>query len=76
MVATENSTKLIPLLEGEKKEYITTIVLDGRSDSLDTETPIVAIDTSHMLEKTDKEICDFLLKEKTQTPPKYSAIHV
>lgn len=76
LIATENSTKLLPLLESAAKEYIFTIRLDGRSDSLDMGTPISPIDTSWMLEKTNKEIQEFILSQKTQIPPQYSALHI
>jgi tRNA pseudouridine55 synthase len=35
LIATNKSTKLIPLLEGAKKEYIFTVNFDGSTDSLD-----------------------------------------
>lgn len=75
LVATGNSTKLIPLLESARKEYITTIHLDGKSDSYDMGTPIMPI-SGKKKEKTATEIEDFLLALTSQTPPKYSALHI
>lgn len=76
LIATEKSTKLIPLLESSKKEYITTIRFDGTSESYDTEMPITPIDVTGFKWKSESEIIDFLLWQKDQTPPKYSAIHI
>jgi tRNA pseudouridine55 synthase len=75
LIATGNSTKLIPLLESARKEYITTIHLDGKSDSYDMGTPIMPI-SGEKREKTATEIEDFLLTLTSQTPPKYSALHI
>ena len=35
IIATEKSTKLLSLLDHASKEYIFTVKLDGKSDSLD-----------------------------------------
>lgn len=76
LIATEKSTKLIPLLESSKKEYVTTIRFDARTESYDTETPLIAVNTKNFSWKTDSEIIDFLLRQNDQIPPKYSAIHI
>jgi tRNA pseudouridine55 synthase len=76
IIATGKSTKLIPLLESSNKEYIATIRFDGKTDSLDTETPILPSQLSSFVWKQEDEIVDFLKSQKEQTPPKYSAIHI
>ena len=76
LIATENSTKLLPLLEKSKKEYIFTVRLDGKSESLDYGTPIMPVDTSKICLKTKDEVRDFLLSQKRQLPPLYSALHI
>ena len=76
ILATGKSTKLIPLLESAKKEYIATIRFDGKTDSYDTETPIVAVPLENFQWKSNTEIEEFLLSQKIQSPPKYSAIHI
>jgi tRNA pseudouridine55 synthase len=40
LIATDNSTKLLPLLENSYKEYIFTVRLDGKSPSYDLWTEI------------------------------------
>lgn len=76
LIATDNSTKLIPLLESSEKEYYCTITLDGTSLSLDTETEIIPIDISCIQKKSNEEISEFLLSITSQIPPNYSAIHI
>lgn len=76
LVATEKSTKLIPMLESSKKEYIATIRFDGKTLSYDTETPVLEVDLNHYSRKPKQEIETFLLNQKSQIPPQYSAIHV
>jgi tRNA pseudouridine55 synthase len=76
LIATENSTKLLPLLDDAEKEYITIIRLDGKSESLDRGTPIEAIDTSNMRERSNHEITEYLLSQTSQIPPRYSALHI
>lgn len=75
LIATGNSTKLIPLLESARKEYITNIHLDGKSDSYDMWTTIIPI-SGKKKERTATEIENFLLGLTSQTPPKYSALHI
>jgi tRNA pseudouridine55 synthase len=76
IIATGKSTKLIPLLESASKEYIATIRIDGKTESFDTETPILPIDTSNFSWKSKDDIEWFLLSQREQSPPIYSAIHV
>ncbi len=76
LIATENSTKLIPLLESAEKEYIATIDFSGKSDSYDRGTTIESVDATSFRWKADTEVCTFLLNLSSQIPPRYSAIHV
>ena len=76
LIATDSSTKLIPLFEWAKKEYIFTVSLDGWTDSLDLWTPLEKIDTSTMKVRSDEEICSYILSQKEQLPPRYSALHI
>ena len=76
LIATGNSTKLIPLLEWARKEYVATIVLDGSTDSLDLWTPIISKSMVSYKEKSPTEIKDYILSVKTQVPPLYSALHI
>lgn len=76
IIATWKSTKLIPLLESSSKEYIATIRFDGKTDSFDTETPVIPANLSSFSWKSDTEIVEFLKSQTEQIPPKYSAIHI
>ncbi len=76
LIATKGSTKLIPLLEHSKKEYIFTVRLDGKSNSLDQWTPIEDIPTDNYRERSSEEIKIFLLSQTSQVPPQYSALHI
>ena len=76
LIATENSTKLLPLLEKAKKEYIFTVHLDGKSESLDSGTAIYPVDITHKKNKTEQELRSFVLSQTKQIPPRYSALHV
>lgn len=76
LIATGNSTKLIPLLESARKEYIATIELSGSSASLDRGTDIFTVSLESMKNPTDTEIEEFLLGLTSQIPPQYSALHI
>ncbi len=76
LIATEKSTKLLPLVEKAKKEYIFTVRLDGKSESLDSGTLISPINTDGIRQKTEQDLRDFIMCQKKQIPPKYSALHI
>ncbi len=77
LVATENSTKLIHLLEWGKKRYHFTVRMDGRTESLDMGTEVSPVSTEHIRKNIpESEIIQFLLSQKSQIPPKYSALHI
>ncbi len=76
LIATGESTKLIPLFDSARKEYIFTVRLDGKSESLDTGTEVFPTSLETYREKSKRELRDFLLWQKTQIPPRYSALHV
>jgi tRNA pseudouridine55 synthase len=63
-------------LDNSEKEYVFTVRLDGKSESFDQGTLVEKIDTQKILQRTDREIIDFLLSQKKQVPPKYSALHI
>lgn len=76
LIATENSTKLLPLLDTAKKEYLFTVNIDGVSDSFDLWTPIRHHDTYWFRNHNREELRDFLLSQTQQETPKYSALHI
>lgn len=76
LIATEQSTKLLSYLNSDKKTYRFTVRMDGITESLDLETPIVNLDTSNAHHLDATTIAEKLLAEKSQIPPKYSALHI
>jgi tRNA pseudouridine(55) synthase len=76
IIATGKSTKLLSLLTASWKEYVFDVDVDHISETLDTESVATRVSTELYIEKSDQEIIGFLEKQKTQTPPKYSAIHI
>lgn len=76
LIATEWSTKLIPEVNTAKKRYTCTVRFDGKSDSLDAGTEITPTDCSWFQERSIEELTEFLLHQKKQMPPKYSALHI
>lgn len=76
LIATDKSTKLLPLIEWSDKTYVFTVALDGSTASLDLDTPVIYHDISDILSHTWAELEDFLLSQTEQLPPKYSALHV
>lgn len=76
LVATEQSTKLFPFLEGKEKTYRFSVRIDGTTKSLDCAEEIVHIPTDTI------EIPEWSLFEKKllslreQTPPLHSALHI
>lgn len=75
LIATEKSTKLLSLFDGSEKEYTFTIQFDGKTESLDAGTPIFPVKYIP-IEKSFREIEDFISSKKEQIPPKYSALHI
>lgn len=76
LIATDNSTKLIPLLEKQTKTYIFEVDISFSSDSLDLGTPTTEHDISSMQPRSIEALRDLLLGETSQIPPKYSALHI
>lgn len=76
LIATEWSTKLIPLFDNAKKEYVFTVRLDGISDSLDKWTPIQETSMEWYIERSSGELKKYILSQTSQVPPQYSALHV
>ncbi len=76
LIATENSTKLIPLLEGKDKRYRFTVDISAKTASLDLATEKVDVPYFWWWKKTAKELSDFLEKQEKQVPPIYSALHI
>jgi tRNA pseudouridine55 synthase len=76
LIATENSTKLLSLLDSATKEYIFTVRLDGVSESFDLGTPINSHDITPRIRRTPEELREYLLSQTSQDTPRYSALHI
>lgn len=76
LIATGNSTKLLPLLDGSEKTYIFSVRIDGSTPSLDLGTEVIEHTMMSYIERTSVELRDFLLSQTEQIPPRYSALHI
>lgn len=84
IVATWNSTKLIPYLEKKEKTYVFSFNIDWSSPTLDLEWEVNFFDKSILENKKkviNEEWIKMLIKERfswkiKQTPPVYSAIKI
>lgn len=76
LIATGNSTKLIPLLEWAYKRYLTTIRWDGHTESYDLGSPLTHISKTPLIDRSEKEIIKFLENITSQIPPRHSALHI
>ena len=82
IIGTDGSPRLFPMIEHFKKTYITTIRLDGTTDSYDLEQPITHIDVSVETQtKISKAFIEQIIRENfigkiAQMPPNYSAIWI
>ncbi len=84
LVATWNYTKLIPYIEKDSKKYIANIMLDGKTESYDSDTEIHFVSSekkqSFQKELTQEKLENIFKKnfsgKITQIPPKYSALKI
>lgn len=76
VVCIGNTTKLCELLTSEYKEYIATIKLGIKTDTLDTTGTIVEEKDYNVNENQIKEVLNSFLGESIQTTPIYSAVKV
>ncbi len=76
VVCVGNTTKLCELLTSEYKEYIATIKLGIKTDTLDTTGTIIEEKEYNVSEKSIKEVLNSFLGTSIQTTPIYSAVKV
>ncbi len=82
IIGTDGSPRLFPMLEHFKKTYVTTIRLDGTTDSYDLEQPIKQINITHeTIQRISKKHIEEIIRANFignihQTPPSYSAIWI
>jgi tRNA pseudouridine55 synthase len=76
LLVSEESTKLVPFLSGEDKEYIAWVSFGGTTPTLDAEGP-VSEEAPVRFDRKDLEAAlQSFLGVKEQIPPLYSAIKV
>ena len=76
VVCVGNTTKLCELLTSEYKEYIATIKLGIKTDTLDTTGTILETKDYNVTEQQIKEVLNSFLGTSIQTTPIYSAVKV
>lgn len=76
VVCVGNTTKLCELLTSEYKEYIATIRLGIKTDTLDTTGNIIEEKEYNVNEEQIKEVLNSFLGTSIQTTPIYSAVKV
>jgi tRNA pseudouridine55 synthase len=84
LVATGNSTKLIPYIDKARKTYIFTVRLDGSTPSYDLDTSVEYLSDSTLeqarviltVEKIQEIIQQYFSGKIEQIPPSYSAIRM
>jgi tRNA pseudouridine55 synthase len=76
VVCVGNTTKLCELLTSEHKEYIATIKLGIKTDTLDTTGTIIEEKDYNVTEEQIVEVLNSFLGDSIQTTPIYSAVKV
>ena len=76
VVCIGNTTKLCELLTSEYKEYIATIKLGIKTDTLDTTGTVIEEKAFDVTEEKIKEVLNSFQGESIQTTPIYSAVKV
>ena len=76
VVCVGNTTKLCELLTSEHKEYIATIKLGIKTDTLDTTGTIIEEKNYNVTEEQIIEVLNSFLGDSIQTTPIYSAVKV
>ncbi len=78
VIVTDNSTKLISRLENQTKRYRFTVDISIFTPSfdLDGKSDPISCDITNIIPHSDEELKKFIESQKSQIPPKYSAIHI
>jgi tRNA pseudouridine55 synthase len=76
VICIGNTTKLCEVLTSEYKEYIATIKLGIKTDTLDTTGTIIETKEFNVSEQQIKEVLSSFLGQSTQITPIYSAVKV
>ena len=76
-ICTGKATKLIESLQGENKEYITTIALGATTPSFDLETEVdQTFPTEHITRERVEEVLASFIGDIEQVPPIFSAVKI
>ena len=76
-ICTGKATKLIESLQGEDKEYITTIALGATTPSFDLETEVdQTFPTEHITRERVEEVLASFVGDIEQVPPIFSAVKI
>jgi tRNA pseudouridine55 synthase len=73
-VCINEATKLIPFFESHRKDYLATLHLGIRTDTLDREGRIIAQQTPSVTPEEVAAVLRTFVGEITQIPPRYSAV--
>lgn len=76
VICVGNTTKLCELLTSEYKEYIATIKLGIKTDTLDITGSVIEEKSFNVTENQIKEVLNSFLGKSIQTTPIYSAVKV
>ena len=76
-ICTGKATKLIESLQGEDKEYVTTIALGATTPSFDLETEVdQTFPTEHITREKVEEVLASFVGDIEQVPPIFSAVKI
>lgn len=76
ILAVNASTKLVPFLSAEDKEYLAWVSFGATTETLDAEGAILAETTNRPTRKELETVLPSFLEVTEQTPPAYSAVKV
>ncbi|RIH86253.1 tRNA pseudouridine synthase B [Meiothermus luteus] len=76
VLATEASTKLVPFLSAEEKEYLAWVSFGATTLTLDAEGPVVEESPKRPTLREIESVLPEFLSLTEQTPPAYSAVKV
>jgi tRNA pseudouridine55 synthase len=76
ILATDASTKLVPFLSAEEKEYLAWVSFGVTTETLDAEGPVVGPLAVYPTQREIEAALPWFLQLTEQTPPAYSAVKV
>lgn len=73
-ICINEATKLIPFFDSHRKDYLATLRLGVRTDTLDREGRIISQQTPSVTPEEVAAVLGTFVGKITQTPPRYSAV--